>query len=1319
MKRAFLTSLLHCSLPWVLAVAALWAWGQIANLGAQAASLEAHTGDVFINELHYDNLSSDAQEGVEIAGPADLDLTGWTLLAYNGNGGVVYDTLPLDGALPDQQNGFGTRFFALPGLQNGPNDGLALVAPGNVVVQFISYEGVLTATDGLAAGLTSTDIGAAESNATPLGHSLQLSGRGQRANHFTWAGPLLATYHAVNTGQTFALPGLDLTKSAPPQVSPGQTFTYTFVITNSTGIPLGQATLTDTLPANLTFLSASDGGVLTGSIVTSWALPTLPARAALTRTLTVIAPASGLITNSAYAIISTDWLTPTFGAPVVTRISPLELAVAQSAASYGVSGETLTYAITLTTRGTISATHLTLTDTLPISATYLADTSGAAPLLTAGQVIWSLPDLPPDSSWGFTVTVLVSQSLPGGTRLTNHIIAHTAAPGDDPANNTAAAHTHIYPLIPLYDIQHIPDPLADDASLYTGQVVWVEGVVTAEPGEIGTAQNNFVIAHPDGGAWNGLMVYQGEAFAAQHIPAGAFVRLLGEIAEYHGMTEINIRQAPHALQVSRASHPLPAATPLQTGQFISATQAEAWESVLIEFRDVVITSYDPVVAEWRFSNDGQPATADDFGRMDGDLTFQPIVGQRLNFARGIGWYAFGKYQLQPRCDADIAPHRETPILTKAAPPYVPPGAPFTYTLTLQNFTGQPLTGIVITDALPANAALAAVLDGGSLEAGALSWPLASLPDQGQAQVRFVVVATTTLGAPIWNAHYTMTAANWLTPTLGAPRLTVVGETTPIALIQGDGPTSPLEGQAVTAKGVVVGLFEGNYSAGGIFDGFFLQDPLGDGNPATSDGIFVNGFADVAIGEWVIVTGTVQEFDEYDGAACPLDCLTQIKLPYGAGYQVLGGGVALTPTRLQPVGGPLAGAAYFEALEGMLVSLPQTATVVGPTSYGAVTVIPGDQAVRRVLRGSPQEGMTFGVRHWLRFGGKFPPALSVGSVIAPFAGPFTWSFGGYMAVTQPGEFWTPVYTQPLPASPPTWDAPAAGQFSVATFNTYNFDSTGSKLDKIVKTIQQMNGPTILAIQEISPTAVMADFIGDLAAAGYPYDYAYSPASHGISVALLWRSDVITQAAWTTWQSCSPAGSTAASYDPLWADCRAQAMYPTFPRRPVVLTATLAISDTARQVVIIANHLKSKLGGALSDAMRLAEAEFLAAQVDALAAQGQEWVIVLGDLNDYEDSPPLAALTASGNLTDTWYTLPPAERYSYIYHGVSQVLDHILVSPALLRQLLAFAPLHFNADHPYAAYAEDGTLAWRAADHDPLAATFRLLSRFWIALPVVMR
>ena len=160
---------------------------------------------VFINEIHYDNSGTDEGEEIEIAGTAGTDLTGWEIVLYNGSNGTVYDTDALSGTIPDDGSGFGFVTIAYPsnGIQNGSPDGIVL-SDGTNVIQFLSYEGSLTATDGIANGMTSTDIGVSETSSTPIGNSLQLIGTGLQASDFTWATDMPSTFGAVNTGQVFA-----------------------------------------------------------------------------------------------------------------------------------------------------------------------------------------------------------------------------------------------------------------------------------------------------------------------------------------------------------------------------------------------------------------------------------------------------------------------------------------------------------------------------------------------------------------------------------------------------------------------------------------------------------------------------------------------------------------------------------------------------------------------------------------------------------------------------------------------------------------------------------------------------------------------------------------------------------------------------------------------------------------------------------------------------------------------------------------------------------------------------------------------------------
>ncbi len=173
---------------------------------ARALQFAPSSTSVFINEIHYDNTGTDAGEAIEIAGPAGTDLTGWSIVLYNGSGGAVYDTDALSGTIPDQQNGYGTVTLTYPsnGIQNGSPDGIALVDASNTLVQFLSYEGSFSAVGGPANGTASTDIGVSENGSGAVGNSLQLTGSGTTYGDFIWAGEQAHTFGAVNSGQTFS-----------------------------------------------------------------------------------------------------------------------------------------------------------------------------------------------------------------------------------------------------------------------------------------------------------------------------------------------------------------------------------------------------------------------------------------------------------------------------------------------------------------------------------------------------------------------------------------------------------------------------------------------------------------------------------------------------------------------------------------------------------------------------------------------------------------------------------------------------------------------------------------------------------------------------------------------------------------------------------------------------------------------------------------------------------------------------------------------------------------------------------------------------------
>lgn len=139
---------------------------------------------------------------------------------------------------------------------------------------------------------------------------------------------------------------------------------------------------------------------------------------------------------------------------------------------------------------------------------------------------------------------------------------------------------------------------------------------------------------------------------------------------------------------------------------------------------------------------------------------------------------------------------------------------------------------------------------------------------------------------------------------------------------------------------------------------------------------------------------------------------------------------------------------------------------------------------------------------------------------------------------------------------------------------------------------------------------------------------------------------------------------------------------------------------RRVFVIANHFNSKGGDdplfghiqppvRSSETQRHQQATIVRDFVDDIrAVDPNAAIVVLGDLNDFEFSQTTSILTAGGALTDLPATLPTAERYTYVFDGNSQVLDHILISPSLAATAYAYDVLHVNSE-----------FAAQISDHDP--------------------
>lgn len=172
--------------------------------------------EVFINEFSYDDYGADTGEFVEVvAGPGYLTGPGYvdslaavSLVFYKADGSVsMTHSLATFTVGAVMTSGHKIYSKQIPGILNGPN-AIAVVV-NDVVTQFISYEGVVTATAGAASGLTSTNVGVSQTGMEPEGQAaLGLAGSGGSAADFGWTKFSGSPYSAGmgNQGQSFTIP---------------------------------------------------------------------------------------------------------------------------------------------------------------------------------------------------------------------------------------------------------------------------------------------------------------------------------------------------------------------------------------------------------------------------------------------------------------------------------------------------------------------------------------------------------------------------------------------------------------------------------------------------------------------------------------------------------------------------------------------------------------------------------------------------------------------------------------------------------------------------------------------------------------------------------------------------------------------------------------------------------------------------------------------------------------------------------------------------------------------------------------------------------
>ncbi|TWF94373.1 endonuclease/exonuclease/phosphatase family protein [Saccharopolyspora dendranthemae] len=562
-------------------------------------------------------------------------------------------------------------------------------------------------------------------------------------------------------------------------------------------------------------------------------------------------------------------------------------------------------------------------------------------------------------------------------------------------------------------------------------------------------------------------------------------------------------------------------------------------------------------------------------------------------------------------------------------------------------------------------------------------------------------------------------------------------------IQGTTRVSPLDGQRVSGvTGVVTGV-----RAAGSARGFWFQDPQPDADPRTSEGLFVHTeeqTPQVAVGDAVAVTGTVAEHYPTSGDQTPENTPNQsVTQLTGATWQVSGTGAILpevltedaVPVEHAPADGAIDSRElepqrfaldFYESREAMVLRVDD-ARVVGPTDeYRSlwITSKPAQNANER--GGTTYTGYADANAGRLKveslLADEFPSAAVGDRLRGSTSGPLDYSsFGGY--VLEAGQLGSHV---PGGLRPETTRAQQDDELAVATYNVENLDPADeqAKFDRLAQgVVGNLAAPDVLALEEVQDNTgatddgvVAADetlrrFTDAIAAEGGPrYQWRQiDPGNNAdggepggnIRVAFLFNPARVSFVD-------RPGGDATTPVEPVAdGDRAALTVSPgrIDPANPAWTDSRKPLAGEllfhGRPVFVVANHFSSKGGdqplhgrfqppARSSEQQRTEQAKAVRGFVDqALAVDPQASVVVAGDLNDYGFSPALAPLTEA--MTAPADALPPVERYSYVYEGNSQQLDHILLTGP---HTADYDIVHVNAEFPD-----------QISDHDPQVVRLR--------------
>jgi predicted extracellular nuclease len=576
--------------------------------------------------------------------------------------------------------------------------------------------------------------------------------------------------------------------------------------------------------------------------------------------------------------------------------------------------------------------------------------------------------------------------------------------------------------------------------------------------------------------------------------------------------------------------------------------------------------------------------------------------------------------------------------------------------------------------------------------------------------------------------------------------TTVAPSAAIHDIQGAAHISPFAGQNVSNVNGIVTVKRSN--------GYYMQDPSPDANDATSEAIFVftsSAPTSVNVGDAVKANGRVQEFRP-GGASSTNLTTTELTAPTTT---VLSSGNPLPPSTIAGTGGRVPpsdvieddatgdvetsgvfdpandGLDFWESMEGMRLQLNNT-VAVGPTNSFGETPVVGDDGAHASLRtargGLVVRATDFNPERLVLDDVLVPvPAANVGDHYGAVGGVLDYNFGLFMleVTASPSVVHDGVTPESTTAAGPS-------QVSVGTFNFENLDPTDppekfARLADIL--VHNLESPDIVSGEEVQDNTgpsndgtvdanvTLDTLVAAIQAAGGPtYGYRYiNPVNNqdggepggNIRQVFLFRADrgvsfVDRPGGGSTTPTTvvnGPSGPEL-SASPGRIDPNNTAFNTS--RKPLAGEFMF----NGHHLFVVANHFNSKGGdqplmGHFQPPVRSSEVQrHNQAQVvhdfvaSILSDDPNANVVVDGDLNDFEFSDTVSILKA-GVLEDLMDTLPANERYSYVFEGNSQTLDHILTSDALIARPHVYDVVHVNSE-----------FADQASDHEPSAVRITL-------------